>query len=97
MSSEPNREIDMSKIHALLEPKVPSGTPLPPPNERERLRRLQGLTQAQVADALGVTPGAVSGWEQGRHEPRGEVREQYAELLRLIAERHPTTDTEGTD
>ena len=80
---------DMSKIHALLEPQAPAETPLPPPEERVRLRKAQGLTQARIAEALGVTPGAVGSWEKGRYDPRGEVRAQYAELLRLIAERHP--------
>jgi hypothetical protein len=27
-------------------------------------------------------------WENGRNEPGATVRAQYAELLRLIAERH---------
>lgn len=79
----------MSKIHALLESPTPSAGALPPPAERARLRQAQGLSQAQVADALGVSRGAVSGWEKGRYDPHGVVREEYAELLRLIAERHP--------
>lgn len=84
---------DMSKIYALLESQPPTEVPLPPLSERVRLRKAQRLTQAQVAEALGVTPGAVGSWEKGRYEPRGEVRIQYAELLRLIAERHPLPDT----
>ncbi|MFE5809452.1 helix-turn-helix transcriptional regulator [Streptomyces sp. NPDC056491] len=82
----------MSKIHALLEQKGPQADQLPEPAERERLRRAQGLTQTQVAEAIGVTRGAVSAWEAGRYDPRGDARVQYAELLRLIAERHPAPD-----
>lgn len=82
---------DMTKIRALLELGGTSVAHLPPPSERVRLRRAQGLTQAQVAGALGVTAGAVGSWEKGRYDPKGETREQYAELLRLIAERHPGT------
>jgi len=81
----------MSKIHALLDPPKSQGSdeaPLPIPSRRALLRRLQGLTQLQVADALGVTRGAVAMWENGRNEPGATVRAQYAELLRLIAERH---------
>lgn len=92
MPSNSNRskeDPDMSKIHALLDPPVPRPDQLPAPTERVRLRMAQGLTQAQVATALGVTPGAVGSWEKGRYEPRGDVRAQYVELLRLIAERHP--------
>ena len=50
---------DMTKIHALLEPQAPAEAQLPPPSERVRLRKAQGLTQARIAEALGVTPGAV--------------------------------------
>jgi transcriptional regulator with XRE-family HTH domain len=32
-------------------------------------RDAKGLTQGQLADALGVTRGNVSGWENRRHEP----------------------------
>jgi DNA-binding XRE family transcriptional regulator len=90
MPEEPTKgSPDMSRIHALLEQSESvKGDDLPPPAERLKLREFQGLTQKQVAEALGVTPGAVSGWEKGRYEPRGDVRIQYAELLRLIKERH---------
>lgn len=93
MAGKRKKEADMTKIHALLEPQASRAVQLPPPAERERLRRAQGLTQAQIAEAIGVTPGAVSGWEKGRYEPRGTVRQEYAELLRLIAERHPREGT----
>jgi len=32
-------------------------------------RKQARITQDQLADALGVTRGNVSGWENGRHEP----------------------------
>ncbi|MFE0389530.1 helix-turn-helix transcriptional regulator [Streptomyces bungoensis] len=95
MTGKRKDEVDMSKIHALLEVQPPQVAQLPEPPERERLRKAQGLTQAQVAEALGVTRGAVSAWEAGRYDPRGTVRIQYAELLRLIAERHPAPDGGG--
>jgi DNA-binding XRE family transcriptional regulator len=95
MTGKRKEEVDMSKIHALLEVQPPQVAQLPEPPERERLRKAQGLTQAQVAEALGVTRGAVSAWEAGRYDPRGTVRIQYAELLRLIAERHPAPDGGG--
>ena len=66
MSGKRKEEVDMSKIHALLEVQPPQVAQLPEPSERERLRKAQGLTQAQVAEALGVTRGAVSAWEAAR-------------------------------
>jgi|GEM_PF-817524 transcriptional regulator with XRE-family HTH domain len=33
------------------------------------LRRIRGITQRQVADAMGVTGKAVSEWERGINEP----------------------------
>lgn len=38
--------------------------------ELMRLRKRLGLTQKQVADAVGVTDQTVSNWEAGRFEPR---------------------------
>lgn len=34
------------------------------------LREAAGLTQLQLANALGITPGAVYSWERGRNEPK---------------------------
>ena len=45
------------------------------------LREKQGLTQADVAKQLGVTPAAVSKWENGSSKPRVEVLFQLAEIL----------------
>ena len=35
------------------------------------LRRRHGLTQEQLAEALGMTPGAVYKWEAGLSQPGG--------------------------
>lgn len=35
-----------------------------------KLREDAGLTQRQLADALGVTVTTISAWENRRHEPR---------------------------
>ncbi len=47
------------------------------------LRRHLGLSQAQMAQDLGVRQQTVSEWETGRHRPRGAA----ARLLSLVAER----------
>ena len=45
------------------------------------LREQKGLTQAEVARELGVTPAAVSKWENGSSKPRVEVLFRLAEIL----------------
>jgi transcriptional regulator with XRE-family HTH domain len=48
-----------------------------------RLRRVRGLTQKQVADALGITVQTVSNWEVGRAEPKLTIR-QFKMLLEVL-------------
>ena len=45
------------------------------------LREQRGLTQADLARQLGVTPAAISKWENGSSKPRVEVLFQLAEIL----------------
>jgi transcriptional regulator with XRE-family HTH domain len=44
---------------------------------RERAR----LSQAEVAEAVGVTQPTVAGWESGRRKPHGDRAARYADLL----------------
>ncbi len=74
-------------VDALLE-QVPSEE-LPPPDERRRLREAAGLSQAQVASALGTRREAVGSWEAGQREPRSPQRAAYARLLEGLAQRFP--------
>lgn len=67
-------------IDALLAAATPARTPLPPAEERCRLREGLHLVRAQLAMALGVSASTVGGWEAGL-EPGGEVREAYAYFL----------------
>lgn len=48
------------------------------------LRRFVGLTQAQFAEALGISIHTLRNWEQGRRRPEGPA----LALLRIAA-RHP--------
>lgn len=50
------------------------------------LREQKGLTQADVAAALNVTPAAVSKWETGASKPRVEVLFALAKLLEVHPE-----------
>jgi len=47
------------------------------------LRRHLGLTQAKLAEELGIRQQTVSEWETGMYQPRGTS----ATLLNIIAER----------
>ncbi|MFI6545380.1 sigma factor-like helix-turn-helix DNA-binding protein [Streptomyces prunicolor] len=66
-------------------------TPLPPPKERRRLREAGSLTQAQVAERVGVSRETVRSWETGRTNPRGRKREAYAKLLTSLGEEETVT------
>ncbi|MFF3680237.1 multiprotein-bridging factor 1 family protein [Streptomyces sp. NPDC002120] len=68
--------------------------PLLPPAFRGPLRRAAGLTQRQVAQAIGVQPLQILRWEAGEAEPRpGERRAAYSRLLQGLAQQHPDVIT----
>lgn len=46
-----------------------------------QLREQKGLTQADIAQELGVTPAAVSKWENGSSKPRVEILFRLAQIL----------------
>lgn len=52
--------------------------------EGRRLRQAAKLSLRDVAEAIGVTHGAVSYWESGSRVPRGDVAERYAAFLRAL-------------
>ncbi|MGX1132639.1 DNA-directed RNA polymerase specialized sigma24 family protein [Streptomyces glaucescens] len=71
-------------------------SPLPPPKERRRLREAASLSQAQLADRVGVSRHTVRAWESGRTTPRGSRLEAYAQLLAELAGSAEPTGSEGT-
>ncbi|MFI6063233.1 telomere-associated protein Tap [Streptomyces sp. NPDC051286] len=79
----------MSELFDAIDALIASASPLPPPAERERLRKAHGLTQDQVAKALKVRRPTVVSWENGKTEPRPPQREAYARLLEKLAELYP--------
>ncbi len=54
------------------------------PGDVAALRRLIGLTQAQLAERIGISVDTLQNWEQDRRQPDGPAKA----LLRLIA-KHP--------
>ncbi|MEU5756838.1 helix-turn-helix transcriptional regulator [Streptomyces sp. NPDC047829] len=85
----------MSELFDAVDALVASRSPLPPAEERKRLRVAHGLTLDEVAGALKVRRATVSGWESVKKpiEPRGPEREAYARLLRQLAELYPAPAT----
>ncbi|MGW5449068.1 helix-turn-helix domain-containing protein [Streptomyces asiaticus] len=79
----------MSELFDAVDALVASRAPLPPPEERRRLRKAHGLTVEEVAAALKVRRATVSGWESGKTEPRPPERDAYARLLKQLAELYP--------
>lgn len=51
-----------------------------------QLREEKGMTQAELAELLDVTPAAVSKWENGESKPRTEKLFELAKLLGVTAE-----------
>lgn len=49
-----------------------------------RLREEAGFSQREFATLLGISPGTLRNWEQGRRQPEGAAR-----VLLAIAARHP--------
>ncbi|MGI5485036.1 telomere-associated protein Tap [Streptomyces lavendofoliae] len=84
----------MSELFDAVDALVASRSPLPPAEERKRLRVAHGLTLDEVAAALKVRRATVSGWESVKKptEPRGPEREAYARLLRQLAELYPASE-----
>lgn len=86
-------EVPMSgplrRIDALVEEDT-----LPTPQVRQELRLAAGLTQTEVADAIGVKRLAVARWEAGLAQPHRGNRRAYAHLLRRQAAKHPNAAVE---
>jgi len=53
-----------------------------------RIRRLLGISQAELARAMGVHPASLSRWETGWLTPSSERLQQAEEhVIRILAER----------
>jgi transcriptional regulator with XRE-family HTH domain len=49
-----------------------------------RLREISGLSQLEVAAAVGVSQAAVAKWEAGERAPHGEPAIKWARVLRAM-------------
>lgn len=53
---------------------------LPDPSDARRLRLTTGITQRQLAEAIGVSTPTICRWERGQR-PRGEFVRLYLQAL----------------
>ncbi|MEU2415145.1 helix-turn-helix transcriptional regulator [Streptomyces sp. NPDC013099] len=83
--SDPLRRID-----ALVEEDT-----LPTLKVRQQLRLAAGLTQSEVAEAIGVKRLAIARWEAGTTQPHRGNRLAYAHFLRKLAAKYPDAAIEG--
>ena len=61
-----------------------AGKPLAPPADSldiEGRRRAKKLSQAQLAELVGVTQAQISRWEKGQAQPSAENRKRLMEIL----------------
>lgn len=62
----------------------------PSPAARRHLRERAGLTQADIAKAIGVDRASVARYELGQRKPAGEVLARYVALLdQIVRELQP--------
>lgn len=73
------------KVRKAVRTAVDQRPALPEPHLRRTLRRKSGLSQEELAGAIGVSGAALGRWENGTRTPRGENRERYAEALDELA------------
>lgn len=55
-------------------------------NNIKKLRAMSGMSQNELAEAIGVTCGAVSLWETGDRKPRPEKAYLLARLFGVAME-----------
>ncbi len=65
--------------------RAPPPRQLPEPGERRALRERVGVSQAAVAESIGVCRPSISRYETGSSTPRGEALVRYLDVLALLA------------
>lgn len=51
--------------------------------ELKRIRKLRGITQRELADAVGVAPSTISGYELGTRVPEYAILEKISKKLNI--------------
>lgn len=66
----------------------------------KQILRDKGLTQTQLADALGISKGTLSDWLSGRYYPRGKYLQAMCQYLgvtmgELVSEKKDTSQLDA--
>jgi transcriptional regulator with XRE-family HTH domain len=72
------------KVTERVKARIDLHASLPEPAERRALREAAGLTQQELAVAVGVDRTAIAHWESGRRNPDGKRLDAYVEALRVL-------------
>jgi transcriptional regulator with XRE-family HTH domain len=76
----------MVKIQAAIEEAIEERPDLPSPAYRRAIRKQAGLSQKQVAQAIGVSRELIAKFEQGRDiRPDPAFASKYAKALEAMA------------
>lgn len=59
---------------------------LPDTATRRLIRESAGVSQDELAEALGVTRPTLTRWESGKRRPRGAAADRYAAALNRLRE-----------
>lgn len=76
----------MDKTRERILERVQKRRSLPPPEEREALRKAAGLSLRDVADAMGVAATTVHFWETGQRNPNAQHLDAYLTALSAMAD-----------
>jgi transcriptional regulator with XRE-family HTH domain len=59
---------------------------LPPPQARQAIRQAAGISQEELASALGVSRQTVANWERGTRFPSSDHLVPYGRVLQRLAD-----------
>lgn len=74
-----------SDVSGLLS-RVRAASALPAPRHRRSIRERAGVSQREMATALGVHPMTLNRWERGVIQPRSGHAADYSKLLEALQE-----------
>lgn len=76
----------MDKTRERVLERVRKKRSLPPPEQREAIRKAAGLSLKDLADAMGVAPATAHYWETGQRNPNSLHLDHYLSALQAMAD-----------